>query len=167
MLAPDSNRRCAVKRALVVLVGVGAVLAVPAAASAQVQIDRGIAGARLHNTSAQVHAALGRPARTHRGTNDFGRFTEETYAGGIMVTYQGGTTVSAVSTSGLGDRTASGVGVRSTEAQVRRGVPSLHCETVSGARSCHTGSFRPGQRITDFLLSGGRVTRVTVGFVID
>jgi hypothetical protein len=144
-----------------------AALALPGAAAALVQIDKGIAGARLGNTVAQVHAALGRPGRVANGSNDFGRFRQETYAGGIVVFYQGARTVTSVVTTGLGDRTAKGVGVGSTEAAVRANVPGVRCETVAGSRSCHTHSFRPGRRVTDFFFRRGRVARVTVGFVID
>lgn len=142
-------------------------LALPPAASALIQVDRGIAGARIGNSPAQVHAALGAPTGVRRGRNDFGRFLQEAYGGGIVVFYQGARKVSSVVTTGLGDRTKNGVGVGSTEAQVRGGVPGVRCETVSGTRSCHTNSFRPGRRVTDFFLRGGKVTRVTVGVVID
>ena len=142
-------------------------LALPAAAPALVQVDKGIAGARLGNTVAQVHAALGRPARVANGSNDFGRFRQETYKGGIVVFYQGARRVSSVVTTGLGDRTAKGVGVGSPEAAVRANVPGVRCETVLGSRSCHTGRFTAGRRVTDFFIRRGRVTRVTVGIVID
>jgi hypothetical protein len=142
-------------------------LALPASASALIQVDRGIAGARVGNTVGQVHAALGRPARSVRGRSEFGRFLQETYAGGVQVTYQGLTRVTAVDTTGLGDRTARGVGVGSTEATVRAKVAGLRCETVSGFRSCHTGTFSAGERVTDFSIRRGTVTRVSVGIVID
>ncbi|HZV75145.1 MAG TPA: hypothetical protein VFF79_15630 [Conexibacter sp.] len=142
-------------------------LALPAVASAQIQVDRGIAGARLGNTVAQVHAALGAPTSVHNGSNDFGRFREERYAGGIVVDYQGARTVSSVTTTGLGDRTAKGVGVGSTEASVRANVPGVRCETTAGSRSCHTHTFTAGRRVTDFFIRGGKVTRVSLGFVID
>jgi len=142
-------------------------LALPAVAPALVQIDKGIAGVRLGNTVAQVHAALGRPRRVANGSNDFGRFRQETYAGGIVVFYQGARTVTSVVTTGLGDRTAKGVGVGSSEADVRAKVPGVRCETTAGSRSCHTHTFRPGRRVTDFFLKRGKVVRVTVGFVID
>ncbi len=146
----------------------GAVLLViPASADAIIQIDRGIAGARIGNTRAEVRAALGTPARVRTGTNEFGPFTEYRYRGGIRVLFQGGTSVSSVSTTGLGDRTARGVGVRSTERAVRRKVPGVTCQTTGGFRSCHTGNFLPGKRVTDFAIRKGRVTRVTVGIVID
>ena len=54
---------------------------VPASASALIQLDRGIAGARLGNTKNQVRAALGQPARIRNGTNEFGAFTVFRYAG--------------------------------------------------------------------------------------
>jgi hypothetical protein len=59
------------------------------------------------------------------------------------------------------------VGVGSTEQAVKSGVPGVKCGTSGGVRSCHVGSFKPGKRVTDFLLRHGRVSRVTVGFVID
>jgi hypothetical protein len=132
-----------------------------------IQIDRGIAGARIGNSRAEVRAALGTPNRVRGGMNDFGPFTEYRYRGGIRVIFQGGSGVSSVSTTGLGDRTRRGVGVGSTERAVRRKVPGVTCETIAGFRSCHTGDFLIGQRITDFAIRNKRVTRVTVGRVFD
>lgn len=147
--------------------GALAALALPASASALIQVDRGIAGARIGSTVAQVHAALGQPARAQLGRNEFGSFRQETYRGGIVVFYQGSRSVTSVTTTGLGDRTASGVGVGSSEAAVRAGVAGVRCETTAGARSCHTHDFRPGRRVTDFFIRRGRVTRVSLGLVID
>jgi hypothetical protein len=142
-------------------------LAFPAGAGALIQLDRGIAGARLNNTSAEVRAALGKPGRVVKDTNDFGPFTVFRYRGAISVTFQGRRRVTAVTIKGPGDRTARGVGVGSTEQAVDRRVPGTKCETFFGTRSCHTGDFSPGTRVTDFRIKAGRVTRVTVGFVID
>jgi hypothetical protein len=145
-----------------------AALAVPAGASALVQVDRGIAGARLGNTQAQVRAALGPPSSTVSGSNDFGPFTQFRYRGGIRVLFSQGNRVTLVSTSGLGDRTIRGVGVGSRERDVRRKVPGVRCETIVGDRVCHTNRFEGGQTVTSFLLRGnGRVWRVDVGIVID
>jgi hypothetical protein len=142
-------------------------LVIPASADAMIQIDRGIAGARLGNSRSEVRAALGTPARVRTGTNEFGTFTEYRFRGGIRVLFQGGTSVTSVSTTGRGDRTARGVGVGSTERAVRRKVAGVKCETTGGFRSCHTGSFLPGRRLTDFAIRSKHVTRVTVGVVID
>jgi hypothetical protein len=142
-------------------------LAAPGAASALVQVDKGIAGARLGNSRAEVRKALGTPASTRSGTNDFGPFVRFRYRGGITVLFQGRTEVTSVSTAGRGDRTARNVGVGSREATVRSRVAGVRCETIAGTRSCHTGRFRAGEVVTDFLIRGGKVTRVTVGRVFD
>jgi hypothetical protein len=155
-----------VKRALCILTPLAA-LAAPAPAAALIQIDRGIAGVRLNNTSAEVKAALGRPDRVAHGRNDFGRFTKYSYTGGIAILFQSSSRVTAVATRGLGDRTSVGVGVRSRERSVAKKVPGVTCETIAEVRSCHTGTFTPGERVTDFLIRKGRVRRVTVGFVFD
>jgi hypothetical protein len=142
-------------------------LGAPAAAQALIQVDRGIAGARLGNTRAEVRAALGRPASIRTGTNDFGRFVQYRYRGGITVIFQGRVEVSTVSTTGRGDRTRRNVGVGSSEAAVRARVRGVRCETIAGFRSCHTGRFTAGEIVTDFLIRGGTVRRVSVGRVID
>jgi hypothetical protein len=132
-----------------------------------IQVDRGIAGARIGNTRAEVRAALGTPTHITNGTNDFGAFTQFRYGGGITVTFQGRTHVTSVTTTGRGDRTARAVGVGSSERAVRRRVAGVTCETTAGSRSCHTGTFAPGKRVTDFIIRHSRVTRVTVGIVVD
>ena len=144
-----------------------AALAAPAAAPALIQVDRGISGVRLTNSQAEVRAALGKPRRVVRDRNIFGPTLTFVYRGGITVFFQGRRNVTAVFTTGRGDRTARGVGVGSTEQAVRNRVPGVTCDTVSGVRSCHTNEFLPGQRVTDFRIRNGRVNRVAVSFVID
>jgi hypothetical protein len=156
-------KRLAVASALVA----GAMMLVPAHAGAIIQLDRGIAGARIGNSKAEVRTALGQPARVRNGTNDFGPFTVFSYAGGIRVTFQSGNDVTAVSTKGLGDRTARGIGVRSTRAAVEQRVPGVDCDTFMGTTICQRGEGLPGQRVTAFFIRNGRVVRVTVGIVID
>jgi hypothetical protein len=50
---------------------------------------------------------------------------------------------------------------------VRNRVPGVRCETIAGTRTCHTNRFEAGQRVTDFQIRNGRVTRVAIAFVID
>jgi hypothetical protein len=158
-----------VKRCLLVfaLLAASAFVA-PASASAVIQLDQGIGGVRLDNTAAQVRTALGKPDQVRRGRNTFGRFTRYSYTPeSITVIFQGGSKVTSVATEGVGDRTTRAVGVGSRERTVDQRVRGVKCETIARIRSCHTGDFRPGRRVTDFLIRRGRVTRVTVGIVID
>jgi len=53
------------------------------------------------------------------------------------------------------------------EALFVAGVKGVKCQTIAGSRSCHTGSFKPGRRVTDFVISGGKVVSVNLGFVLD
>ena len=143
------------------------VLALAPSAGAAIQIDRGIGGARIGSSQAEVAAALGNPSRRARGRNPFGLFVRFSYRRErISVLFQGERSVTSVTTTGRGDRTPGGVGVGSTEAQADR-IRGVRCETIGGARTCHTGNFRPGRRVTDFHIRRGRVVRVTVGIVID
>ena len=144
-----------------------ALLALPAQAGAYVQIDKGIAGARIGNSPKQVRDALGDPAHVKTGTNDFGPFSTYYYEGGLRVNFQGNDDVTAVYTTGRGDRTSRGIGVGSTERALRRKHSGLKCETFGSFRSCHTGQGNPGEVITDFAIRKGRITRITVGLVID
>jgi hypothetical protein len=59
----------------VTALAVAATVLVPASAGAIIQLERGIAGARLGNTKAEVKTALGQPNRVRNGTNDFGPVT--------------------------------------------------------------------------------------------
>jgi hypothetical protein len=154
-------------RNLIAVTTLAVALALPAQAGAMIQIDQGIAGARIGNSQAQVQAALGTPALVKTGTNDFGPYRQFFYEGGLRVFFQGDGDVTAVHTLGRGDRTSKGIGVGNTEKALKQKHPSLKCETFSGFRSCHTGSGQPGQRMTDFWISKGKITRVVVGIVID
>jgi hypothetical protein len=136
-------------------------------AQAMVQVDRGIAGARLGNTRAEVRAALGTPSKTTSGTNEFGAWVQYTFSGGVRVIFQGKTRDTSVQTTRHGDPTSKGVGVGSSEAAVKAKVPGVKCENLGSARSCHTNDFLPGKRITDFRIKSGKVSSVSVGFVID
>jgi hypothetical protein len=135
-------------------------------AGAVIQLDRAISGARIDNTKAEVRAALGKPRRVIKREGEFGPTTEFRYRGGLRVLFLG-RRVTLVSTTGLGDRTNSGVGVGSRERRVRNRVPDVKCETFEGTRICSRGAEQVGERGTFFFIEGGRVTRVDVAVLID
>lgn len=141
-------------------------LVVAPAAGATIVPQRSIAGIRLHMTKTQVRAKLGTPKRLQNGRNDFGRYTTFVYPR-VTVTFQSGAKVTGLRTRSPRERTASGVGVGSTEAKVKAGVPAAVCKTESGVRQCVVGMFKPGRTVTSFLFKHGRVSDVVVGIVID
>jgi outer membrane protein assembly factor BamE (lipoprotein component of BamABCDE complex) len=149
---------------------VAAVLALALTASsarAVIVVQRSIGGVKLQMTKAQVRAKLGRPMRVHVGSNEFGTFVEKVYKR-VTVTFQSGDRVTNVRTTSPLEQTASGVGVGSTKSQVKAGVPNVTCKNESGFKHCFVGAFLPGRTITDFRLrSNGRVSSVSIGFVID
>jgi hypothetical protein len=142
-------------------------LALASSAAATIVPQRGIAGVRIGMAPDQVRDVLGEPLRVVHGRNDFGPYTEYRYPHLLRVLLQGNASVTALETTGKRERTRSGAGVGSTEAELVAGVPGLRCETFLGTRSCHVGAFEPGRRVTDFKLRAGRVVRVTVGIVVD
>ncbi len=151
----------------VTTVTLAALLLLPAQAGAMIQIDRGIAGARLGNSQDQVRAALGTPALVKTGTNEFGPWRQFYFEGGLRVFFQGDDDVTSVTTTGRGDRTAKGIGIGSTEKALKQKHPNFKCESSGGLRFCHTGNGEPGERITDFQIKKGRIVRAVVGIVID
>lgn len=153
-------------RALSLPAIVVAALLVAAPAGAAIVPQKGIAGVELRMTKAQVRAKLGAPKRVEKGRNDFGRFTRFLYPR-VTVLFQSGAKVTAVRTMSPLERTAAGVGVGATEAKVKARVPGVKCATLSGARQCVVGVFKPGRVITAFQISEGHVSTVVVGIVID
>jgi hypothetical protein len=148
------------------LLTAAAVLLLAPAADAMIQLDRGIAGARLGNSKAEVRAALGKPSSVVKRNGEFGRTTTYHYRGGVRVIFLEGR-VTLAGTTGRGDRTRRGIGVGSTEAAVKANVPGVVCETFESTRLCQRGAQEPGQHGTIFFIENGRVSRVDVAVLID
>lgn len=141
-------------------------LALPASASARIVPQRGIAGANLDMTQPEIRAKLGKPDKVRHPTSPiFGQYTTWFYGGtSVDMFSHGDGKVFNVSTISRSEKTASGVGVGSTAAAVKKGVKGARCDT----RHCWVGRFEGGRKVTDFALGKtGRVTRVTVGYVLD
>jgi hypothetical protein len=141
-------------------------LAGAAPANAAIVVQHGIAGLKLQMTKAQVWAKLGSPAKVRTGKNEFGKYTEFVYPS-VTVLFQSGSRATAFRTYSRAERTARGVGVGSSEAQVKAKVAGVKCRTEFGRRHCYVGKYLPGRVITDFQLRKGRVTWIVVGFVVD
>ena len=87
------------------LIAAASLLLIAPAAEALIQVDRGIAGARIGNSKSEVRTALGKPRRVIKARTIFGPYTEYRFRGGIRVRFQGNRDVTLVITTGVGDRT--------------------------------------------------------------
>jgi hypothetical protein len=145
---------------------VAVALAAAAPVDARILVQRGIAGVELRMTKAQVRSNLGRPTKIRSGRNEFGRYVEFVYPR-VTVSFQGASRATGLRTRSRLERTSRGIGVGSTEAEVKAKVAGVRCRTESGFRHCFLGRFLPGRVITDFHVRRGRVRSVVVGFVLD
>jgi hypothetical protein len=139
-------------RRFLVIAAAGIALLVAGSASATIRPGKGMSGVVLGMTKAQVQAKLGRPIGTGGGRYYYAR---------VWVGFRLGRAVE-ITTTRSSERTGSGVGVDSSEAQVRRAFPSVVCGASGGFRRCRLGSGNPGTRATDFLLGRGKVLQVSV-----
>jgi len=139
-------------RRIFALIVVGISLLAVESAAATIRPQHGMSRVVLGMTKAQVRARLGVPIGTGGG-----RF----YYPRVWVGFRLGR-VTEVTTTRPTERTASGVGVDSSEAAVRAAYPSIVCASAGGFRRCRIGSGEPGTRATDFLLGHGRVLQVSV-----
>jgi hypothetical protein len=133
----------------------GAVLLLPTAADAVIRPQRGMSGVWLGMTKAQVQAKLGRPIGTGGGRLYYAR---------VWIGFRGGR-ATEITTTRSTERTASGLGVDSSESAVRRAYPGAVCAPWSVYRRCRLGGGKPGTRVTDFTIGRGRVLQVTVALM--
>lgn len=148
-----------------------AVLVLPSAAGAVIVPQESIKGVKLDMTVGDVRALLGGPDRFRTVRSEFAGRVREWRYGLTTITFDGTAAdakVTTVSTRSRAERTAAGVGVRSTKRTVRSRVPNVRCLVEFNYDHCFVGRWRAGEVVTDFSIdSRGRVSRVTLGRVLD
>jgi hypothetical protein len=134
-----------------ILTAMGIALLAVQSAAATIRPQYGMSRVVLGMTKAQVRARLGAPMA---GGVRF-------YYPRVWVGFRLGRVVEVTTTRST-EHTASGLGVDSAEADVRRAYPSVVCGPFGGFRRCRLGTGKPGTRATDFMLGHGHVLQVSV-----
>jgi hypothetical protein len=135
-------------------------------ASALIVPQHSIAGVKLGMSEVQVRAKLGTPLRVRTGSNTFGKWSQLIYRQ-LTVSFQSGSKATELLTKSVRERTASGVGVGSTLSRLRSGLKGEICRREFGIHHCWIGIWRPGHVISDFRIYHGRVSWISIGYVID
>jgi hypothetical protein len=128
------------------------ILALPAGVSATIKPARGMSGIALGMTPTQVAAKLGRP---------IGKSRTRWYYPRVWVGFRSRRVVEVTTTRST-ERLANGLGVDSSEAQVRGTYPQAQCAQAGTFRRCRLGSGARGTRVTDFMIGRGRVLQVSI-----
>lgn len=148
----------------------GLSLAVPAVASASIVPQRGMLGGSLNMTATELVSRVGPPSAVRTRTSEiFGAYDEYRWGEVYVGAFRSNGMIFNYYTRGRSARTASGVGVGSTETYLKAQLRGETCRTTQGVRDCIIGREKPGQVVTRFTISRttSRVTSVTVGRVID
>ena len=118
-----------------------------ATAGATIKPGRGMSRVELGMTPAQVQAKLGRPVAK-------GGF--KWFYARVTVTFRNRRVVELMTTRST-ERLANGLGVDSSEAEVRAAFPQLKCAAMPPFyRRCRLGTGGPGSRNTDFIFGTTR-----------
>jgi hypothetical protein len=153
-------------------------LLLAAPAGAVIVPGKGMAGAKLGQCIETVVAKLGPPDKTFGKTEPTGEFVETyTYLDlGIRVRFFHGPGECLVAgeffTAAGKERTAEGVGKRTSRRILKQRLKHVKCETFRQGkrtiRSCHIGRFTPAKRVTEFRMNAkGKVSSVSVRVVSD
>lgn len=144
------------------------------AASARVQSlvpQQSLRGLKIGMLANQVRAVAGNPSSNKITNHPIMGKTRVMKFGRVQVTFRGtgkAATVVNLSTTSRDERTSGDVGVGSSERTLAAKLKGERCVTELGYRHCYLGNWKPGSVVTDFSISkSGRVTRITLGLVID
>ncbi|MGH3009881.1 MAG: hypothetical protein ACRDLM_10830 [Gaiellaceae bacterium] len=139
-------------------------------ASARVVPGHGIAGVTLRMTQAQVHARLGPPLGITQTRGALGFLVTRLHYPRLDVDLQKLATravVMSVLTSKPGETTASGVGVGSAIAAIKR-LRGARCWTEAGSRYCGIGDRTPLHPSTLFWIgTNAHVTLIEVSLNVN
>jgi hypothetical protein len=146
-------------------------LVVANSAAATIIPSQGMDGIKLRMTEAQVRVQLGAPTRITRWRGALGTPVTRIHYGRLDLDIQrlgGSRVVTRVLTTRPGEETASGVGVGSTLAAVKR-LSGAYCWWEAAAHYCRIGSrAKPLSRLTMFWIGATqRVTLVSVSLVMN
>jgi len=124
-----------------------AALCLAGAAGATIKPGRGMSRVELGMTAAQVQARLGRPVA---------KGGWKWYYARVTVTFRNRRVVELMTTRST-ERLANGLGVDSSEAEVRAAFPRAQCGSMPPFyRRCRLGTGAPKSRVTDFILGTTR-----------
>jgi hypothetical protein len=119
-----------------------AALALAGSAGATIKPGRGMSRVELGMTAKQVQAKLGKPVA--RGGFKW-------FYARVTITFRNRRVVELMTTRST-ERLANGLGVDSSESEVRASYPQLKCAAMPPFyRRCRLGTGAPGSRNTDFI----------------
>jgi hypothetical protein len=119
-----------------------AALALAGSAGATIKPGRGMSRVELGMTAKQVQAKLGKPVA--RGGFKW-------FYARVTITFRNRRVVELMTTRST-ERLANGLGVDSSESEVRASYPQLRCAAMPPFyRRCRLGTGAPGSRNTDFI----------------
>lgn len=133
--------------------------------------QQSLRGLKIGMLASQVRAVAGNPTSNRTTNHPIMGKTRVMKFGRVEVTFRGAGKAAPVvnlSTTSRNERTSGGVGVGSSERALAAKLTGERCITELGYRHCYLGQWKPGSVVTDFSISkSGRVTRITLGLVID
>jgi hypothetical protein len=142
------------------------------AAGANIVPQHSIAGVELRMVRAEVVERKGEPDRERIVPHEIVGEQRVMRYGKTKVAFSGKrarSEVITITTRSPHQRTNTGIGVGSTEFEVESSIKGVRCRTQFGVRHCFRGQFRPGERVTEFLISkaDATVSGISVAIVID
>jgi len=133
--------------------------------------QQSLRGIKIGMVASQVRAVAGKPSSNKVTGHPLLGKTRTMRFGLVEVIFRGTAATAPVvnlSTTSRNERTGGGIGVGSSEKELAAKLTGERCRTELGYRHCYLGKWSPGFVVTDFSISkAGRVTRITLGLVID